>query len=359
MSRFSRRGALGSFGSLLAASPLLQGQELIGEPPGRITPRLELVNLFEVEAVAKRKLSSTAFSQISGSDRRAFDRITFRPRMLVDVRQMDLTTELLGERLFAPIIAGPMADQQQFHPDGELATARGASAAKTVMVVSSRSSQPLEKIAQASTSLWYQVYPETDLNAVRTRMHNAVQTGCKAVVLTVGTPYLPAGADGPPSVSRLKAMGNPGIDWNMIDRLRSGLAVPFLLKGIMSPEEAQAAVQKGVQGIVVSNHGATLSTGLAAPIDMLPGVADAVAGKVPILIDGSFRRGTDVLKALAFGARAVLVGRPILWGLSSYGAEGVQTVLGMLQNELARSMGLCGKANIKALDRTLLKVHLR
>ena len=131
MTPFTRRRALGSLGSLLAASPLLQGQELIGEPPGRIAPRAELVNLFEVEAVAKRKLPGTVYSTIAGGDRKAFDRMTFRPRMLVDVQKLDLTTELFGETLFTPILAGPMADQQQFHSEGELATARGAAAAKT------------------------------------------------------------------------------------------------------------------------------------------------------------------------------------------------------------------------------------
>lgn len=342
----SRRRALASLGSLVAASPLLQGQELIGEPPGRITPRAETVNVFEVEAVAKRKLPGVVYSHIAGSDRRGFDRITFRPRMLVDVRKLDLATELFGERLIAPILAGPIAEQQQFHPEGELATVRGAAAAKTVMVVSSRSSQPIEKIAaQAKTSLWYQVYPEPDVNALRKRVQEAARAGCKAVCLTVGAPYRAAGAT--------------KVDWKMIDELRQGISLPFLLKGIMSPEEAQLAVARGVQGIVVSNHGGLLSPGLAAPIDMLPSIADAVGQKAPILIDGSFRRGSDILKALALGARAVLIGRPVMWGLAAYGAEGVQTVLEMLQSELARTMGLSGKPNIHAIDRSLVKIHVR
>jgi 4-hydroxymandelate oxidase len=345
MSRFTRRRALGSLGSWLAASPLVQGQELIGEPPGRIAPRAELVNLFEVEAMAKRKLPGAVYSTIAGGDRKAFDRMTFRPRMLIDVQKLDLSTALFGETLFAPILVGPIADQQQFHPEGELAAARGAAAAKTLMVVSSRSSQPIEKIAaEAKTGLWYQVYPEPDMLAVRARVHQAVQAGCKAVCLTVGAPLRPP---------------QTKIDWSTIDQLRKGLTVPFLLKGIMSPEEAQAAIRNGVQGLVVSNHGDLLSNGLAAPIEMLPSIADAVGGKAPILIDGSFRRGTDVLKALALGAQAVMIGRPVMWGLGAYGADGVQTVLGMLQSELARSMGLAGRPNIKAIDRGLVKIHLR
>lgn len=325
----------------------MSDQELIGEPPGRIAPRAELVNVFEVEAMAKRKLSSSGYALIAGGDRAAFDRMTFRPRFLINVQDLDLTTELFGEKHFAPILVGPLAEQQQFHPEGELATVRGAGAAKATMVVSSRASQPIEKIAaQAKTSLWMQVYPEPDMSAVRTRVRQSVAAGCKAVCLTLGTPHI-------------KGMGNPKLDWSAIDQLRQGLAVPFLLKGIMSPDDARVAVDKGVQGIVVSNYGGLLANGLAAPIDMLPSISDAVGGKIPILIDGSFRRGTDVLKALALGARAVLIGRPILWGLAAYGADGVETVLRMLQSELARSMGLCGKPNIKAIDRSLVKIHAR
>ena len=360
MSRFNRRGALKRFGTLLAGSPLLQGQELAGEPPGRITPAGEVVNVFEVEATAKRQLSSTTYAAIAGSDRSAFDRITFRPRMLISVQQMDLTTELFGEKMFAPIIAGPIADQARFYPEGEIATVRGAAAGKAVTVISCRSSMPIEKVAaQAQGSLWYQVYPEPDMAAVSTRALEAVRAGCKVICMTVGTPYRPAGFEGPPNPTKLKAMGSPKIDWTVIEQFRRGVKVPLIVKGIMSPEEARTAVQKGIQGIVVSNHGGMFSTGLASPIEMLPSIADAVGGKIPILIDGSFRRGTDIMKALAMGARAVMIGRPIAWGLSAYGADGVQTVIRMLQSELARTMGLCGRPDIKSIDRSVIKIHLR
>ncbi len=362
MSRIpSRRQVLARFASLVAASPLLHAQQaptLIGEPPGRIAPRDELVNTFEFEAMAQRKLDSATFAAIAGGDRAAFERITFRPRLLVNVMNLDLTVELFGERMFAPILVGPASRQQRVHPEGELATVRGASAAKAVTVVSSRSSSPLDQIAeQAKTSLWYQVFPEPDINAVRTRVQQAVKAGCKALCVTVGTPYRPTGAGGAPGPSRLPLMGNPGLDWSAIDRLRQGLSVPVLLKGIMSPEEAQTAVQKGAQGIIVSNQGGRFIPGLAAPIEVLAPIVDAVGGKAPVLIDGGFRRGTDLLKALALGARAVLITRPVLWGLAAYGADGVQTVVEMLQTELARNMGLCGKANLKALDRNMLKIH--
>jgi 4-hydroxymandelate oxidase len=143
----------------------------------------------------------------------------------------------------------------------------------------------------------------------------------------------------------------------MIDKIRQGLGVPVVLKGIMTAEEAMEAVKRGIEGIVVSNYGGLLTKGLVSPMEMLPAIADAVAGKVPVLIDGGFRRGSDIMKALAFGARAVLVGRPALWGLAAYGAEGVQSVFEMLQTELGRSASQCGKANVKAIDRSAIKVH--
>ncbi len=287
--------------------------------------------------MARRSLSAAAFAEIAGSERGAIERITFRPRMMVNTTQLDLTTELFGQRLFAPILVGPTSEQKRFHPEGELASVRGAAAAKTAMVVSSRASYPIQEIAaqQPATTLWYQVYPEADADAERRRIDQAVELGCKALCITVG-----------------------GADWSAIDRLRQGLRIPVVLKGIMSPEEARAAIGKGIDGIVVSNHGRP-GSGMAAPIEVLPAIAEAVAGKAPILIDGSFRRGADILKALALGARAVMLGRPLLWALAAYGSAGVQTMLEMLQTELARDMAMCGKPNLKSLDPSLVKIHAR
>jgi isopentenyl diphosphate isomerase/L-lactate dehydrogenase-like FMN-dependent dehydrogenase len=282
-------------------------QTLMGEPPGRIAPAGDLANTFEFEAMAQRSLSAAAFAEIAGSDRSALERITFRPRMMVNTTQLDLTTELFGQSLFAPILVGPAGGQKRYHPEGELASVRGASAAKTAMVVSSRASYPIKEIAaQSATTHWYHVNPEPDTAAQRRGVDEAVALGCKALCISIG-----------------------GTDWSAIDRLRQGLRIPVVLKGIMSPEEARAAIGK------------------------------AVAGKAPILIDGSFRRGTDILKALALGARAVMLGRPPLWALAAYGSTGVQAILEMLQTELARSMAMCGKPNLKSLDPGLVKIHAR
>jgi 4-hydroxymandelate oxidase len=326
--------------------PRRYAMQLMGEPAGRITPVAELVNTFEFESMAQRKLDSPAFALAAGTSHEAFDRITFRPRMMVNTTKLDLTTELFGEQMFTPILVGPLAQQKRFHPEGEMATVKGAGAVKAVMVVADRSSVPIEQIAEQAakdpkTTLWYQVFPEADVEAVRTRAKKAVDAGCKALMLTVGVPTQPESS----------------WDWTAIDRFRQGFNVPVVLKGILTAEEAQLAVQHGVQGVVVSNYVGAANNAMAAPIALLPGIADAVAGKIPILIDGSFRRGSDVVMALALGARAVLVGRPVLWGLSTYGADGVQRVIEMLQSETARDMAMCGRVNVKALDRTVVKIH--
>jgi isopentenyl diphosphate isomerase/L-lactate dehydrogenase-like FMN-dependent dehydrogenase len=275
--------------------------------------------------------------------------MTFRPRLMTNVMKLDLSLKLMGDELFAPILVGPVSNLATYHPQGELEMVRGASAAKSIMVVSSRSSRGLpEIIAGARTPVWFQVYPDRQLDVTMAAARNAVERGCRAVCLTVGVHPLTPGA----GMDRT-------VDWPMVDRLRQGIRAPLLLKGIMNAEEARLATSHGVDGIVVSNHGGMYTTGFAEPIEMLPSIAGAVNGKVPVLIDGSFRRGTDILKALALGAQAVLLGRPPVWGLAAYGAEGVQCVMEMLQTELARNMALCGRPDLKSIDRSLVRLHNR
>jgi 4-hydroxymandelate oxidase len=256
--------------------------------------------------------------------------------------------------MFTPIIVGPIARQQQFHPDGELATARGASAAKAVMVASSDSSFPIDKIAaEAKAGLWYQAFADAD---AKSQIQQAVKAGCKAVCVTVGAEYRNAKPGSGPA--QLAKLAPAALNWNVIDQLRQGLSVPFVLKGIMTPEEADAAIKHGVQGIVVSDYGSLLTKGMAPAIEMLPSIVDAVGGRVPVLVDGSFRRGSDIFKALAFGATAVMIGRPIMWGLGAYVADGVQSVVEMLQTEVGRDLGHCGTPTLKAITRAHVKVHL-
>jgi len=343
----TRRKALGGLGSLVAASQLDADHppKLIGEPSGRIAPRVDLVSVLEFENMAERKLASDVYTTIAGSDRSFFDRITFRPRMMVPTTHLDLTVSLFGEKMFTPVIAGPIERLQNYHPDGEVGMVRAASAAKAWMVVSGRSSLPVEQIAaESKTTLWYQVFPEEDLSAVRTKMDRAVKAGCKAICITVGAPLS-------------KAMARPALKWTLIDQLRKGIGVPVVIKGIMTPEDAGAAVKRDIQGIVVSNYGRVSTPGMASSMELLPSIVDAVGGKASILIDGSFRRGSDIFKALAYGATAVLVGRPVAWGLAAYGPEGAQQVLEMLQTEVARDMAHCGRPTIKDIDRGVVKLH--
>ena len=349
----TRRQALSAAGAMLAGSQIAPvptapapGVQPVAERAG-VAPRAELVNTLEYEEQARLKLAPAVYSLIAGGDREGFDRITIRPRVLVDTLGLDLSVTLFGERLFAPIVIGPVADQRRFHADGELASVKGASAAKAIMMVSSRSSVPLQEItAQARTSLWYQVFAGDP--AARRQIQDAVNAGCKAICITVGA----AAASG----SRRSAMAAK-VDWPAVDALKQGLNVPVLVKGIATPEAAQVALQHGVDGIIVSNYGGLAGAGTEAVVLTLPAVVDAVGGKVPVLVDGSFRRGTDILKALAFGARSVLVARPPMWGLAAYGADGVQGVVEMLQTELARYMAMSGKTHLKMLDRTMLRVH--
>jgi 4-hydroxymandelate oxidase len=343
----TRRKALAGFGSLVAASPLIADHppKLIGEPPGRIAPRVDLVNVLEFESMAERKLAPDVFAAIGGSDRSFFDRVTFRPRMMAPTNHLDLTVPLFGEKMFAPVMVGPMARLQNYHPDGEAGMVRAASAAKAWMVVSSESSVPVEKIASESkTTLWYQVFPEEDVAGVRGKIDRAVKAGCKAICITVGAPL-------PNTTVRTV------VNWTKVDQMRKGIGVPVLLKGIMTPQEAGAALKHGIDGIVVSNYGGLLTPGMASSMEMLPAIVDAVGGKAPVLIDGNFRRGSDIFKALAYGATAVMLGRPVVWGLAAYGPEGAQQVLEMLQTEVARDMAHCGRPTIKDIDRVVVKLH--
>jgi 4-hydroxymandelate oxidase len=349
--KLSRRQALGNVGAVIAGtvagSKLASGQRaaVLNETPvPRLAPRDELVNTLEFEEEAKKKLPPAIYALIAGGDRAMFDRITLRPRMLVSTLDMDLSQTMLGDTHFVPIIVGPVSEQKRFHPEGEAATAKGSAAAKAFMIVSSHSSVPVDQIAAANKNFWYQVFASDA--AAKTQIADGVKAGARAIVMTVGVN--PGAAGGKPA--------GAAINWGAVDSLKQGVSIPVVVKGVTTPAEATAALQHGAQAIIVSNYGGLLAS-KDAPILDLPKIIDAVAGKAPVLVDGSFRRGTDVIKALAFGAQGVIVARPAMWGLAAYGADGVQSVVEMLQTELGRYMGMCGKSNLKLLDRTLLKVH--
>jgi len=304
--------------------------------PVRLPPLGELVNALEFEEPAKLTLPPSVFTAIAGGDRAAFDRITFRPRMMVPTLDLDMSVDLLGEPHFTPILIGPVAEQRRFHKDAELATVRGASEVRTAVVVSSRSSVPIgEIVAQAKSPLWFSAYADSD---ARRQIDGALAAGCKVICLAVEPSAKP--------------------NWQRIETIRRGLNAPIVVKGIATVQDAKAALDQGAKGVVVSDHGGA-GADKTAPMEVLPSIVDAVAGRAAVLVDGGFRRGSDVAKALALGATGVLLARPIMWGLAAYGADGVRTVLELLQNDLARNMGALGAVNLNALTRAMVRVHRR
>lgn len=331
--------AIPALGAAPAAAPLHEPL-----PPPVQVPRGDLVDVLEYEAQARLALGPAKVAPILGSDRTITDRITLRPRMNIPTRDLDLTSALFGDEHFTPIIVGPIADQKRFHPEGEVAMARGASAAKAAMVISSDSSVPVAAIAQAATTpLYLQVYAESP--KVKDVLAEAGAAKAKAVFVTVNA-----------GTSAAAPAASAGIDWAAVDTVVKGTSLPVIVKGITRAEDAKEAVAHGAKGVVVSNyHGGNAA--LPGTLLLVSPVVQAVGDQIPVLVDGSFRRGTDILKALAFGAKGVLIGRPVMWGLASYGADGVQGVVEMLQTELARYMCMCGRPSLAAVNASLVRVH--
>lgn len=350
------------------------------------------VSVLDYEALAQQRVEKMVYDYIAGGaadeitlrrNRSCFDAIRLKPRVLRDVSRLDTTTELFGQKQNYPILLAPIAYHKLVHPEGELATARGAAAAGATMVLSSFSTTALEDVAQAASGpLWFQLYVQHDRSFTKELVQRAETAGYRALCVTVDTPvagarnremrdrfHLPAGL----SAENLKKLGekistsghlsetgvysaalNPTLTWEGIEWIRSFAKLPILLKGILSPEDARLAVEHGASGIIVSNHGARNLDTAPATIEALPSVAEAVEGKISVLMDGGIRRGTDVIKALALGARAVLIGRPYLWGLAIDGAQGVEAVLKILRTEFLLAMALCGRPTLASIDRTVL-----
>ncbi|CAG6398375.1 alpha-hydroxy-acid oxidizing protein [Streptomyces cocklensis] len=328
-----------------------------------------------------------------GDNRRAFSRVTLRPRVLVDVSHCDTGTELLGARLRTPLGIAPTAYHQLVHPEGEVATARGAGAAGALFVVSIYASHTLEDIAAAAAApLWLQLYWLRRRDLLAELVGRAAAVGYRAIVLTVDAPRLGRRhrdarngfAIGPgiraanldPAVmtaAHLPGTGrsaladhaaeavDPSVTWSDLAWLRERSDLPLVLKGILTAQDAALAVRHGADAIVVSNHGGRQLDRTPATLDALAEVVDAVGGAVPVLLDGGVRGGTDAFAALALGARAVLLGRPALWGLAADGAAGVAGVLDLATEELAHTMALAGRPDLGSLDRSavLLRAERR
>ncbi len=348
-----------------------------------------ILNLLELEAAAKASMSSMAFEYYVGGandeitvfeNREAFKRLFLHYRVLTGVNERKLETSLFGQKISMPVIVAPTAFHRLAHTDGERATARAAQQADTIMTVSTSSSVSLEDIRAGSTDakLWFQLYLFKDIEASLEVLRRAESIGVKALVLTVDTPilgrrerdiregfYLPDGiqmanfkTDLPKSQgSSLNAHAHQNFKMNLsftdLAWLRNQTNLPILVKGICHPEDALLSLEHGANGIWVSNHGGRQLDTAPATISVLPRVADVVAGQVPIILDGGVRRGTDVVKALALGANAVALGRPILWSLAVGGQEAVTQTLELLRAELDSALGLCGYADLR-LPKALL-----
>jgi len=339
---------------------------------------VEPVNVFDYENLAQVSMERSAWNYYqSGSDdevtlranRAAFERILLRPRMLVDVRACDMRTTVLGTPVSMPILIAPTAFHCLAHPEGECATARAACKAGALMVVSTSSTRSLEDIArEASGLLWFQLYVH-DPKSAEELVHRATEAGYRALVITVDSPRwgrkerairshfrLPSHLNKANFTDEDVAKDHVYITWESLPWLRSLTSLPIVLKGILTAEDAVLAVKHGVDGIIVSNHGGRQLDGVSASIEALPEVVQAVNRHCEVYLDGGIRRGTDILKALALGARAVLVGRPILWGLAVNGTEGVSDVLELLRTELELAMVLSGRPTLDSIDSSLVKM---
>lgn len=352
-------------------------------------PRL---NVADFEAQARERLDPVHYDFFAGAagaestrqdNEDAFARLRLLPRVLRGNDKRDLTVNLFGRGLSMPVVVSPTAFHRLAHPGGEAATARAVAAAGTVMIVAMAATTTLEAIAEAAReaapdgdpTLWLQLYLQPDLRFTRALVDRAQAAGYHGLVVTVDSPVfgfrerdhrngfhdLPAGLRCENLIGAQDPLGAPRpivmpaeATWEQIDWLRGVTRLPILLKGVLHPQDARLALRHGVDGLLVSNHGGRQLDGVPATIDALPAVVEAVAGRIPVLLDGGVRRGIDVIRALALGARAVGIGRPVLWGLAVGGSEGVREVLDLLRDDFDRALALCGASSVQEVGTDLL-----
>ncbi len=387
-----------TFLKFLAASPALTPvsralAQLAGTDPGLLAAAADAINVFDFEPIARAKLTDAHYTYMAmGVDdgatlvanREGFDKLQIRSRRLVDVSRLDTEIELFGERHAAPIVIAPCGTHKMFHEEGELAVARASATRNALQILSTMTTSSVEDVNTARrTPVWYQLYPTDDWRVTEAIVRRAERSGCPVLVLTVDLPnsnreaidrfrrttnaeclacHTP-GIEG--SVARkpmfdgldLSAVSNttgPHMNWAFVDRLRNLTSMRVVLKGIVTYEDATLALEHGVDGLIVSNHGGRAIDSRRATIDSLPEVVDAIGGRIPVLVDGGFRRGTDIFKALAIGADAICIGRPYLWGLTAFGQAGVERVLDILDRELRIMMQQAGTPTLADITRSSL-----
>ena len=358
---------------------------IIGDPK-------DALNVMDFEAAARKALPPAHFGYLaSGVDddvtvlanRAGYQKIQLRPRRMVDVSaHADLRVEIFGTTWKAPIVLCPVGGQKAFHPDGEMAVARSAGAHGMLQILSTMTTSPVEKVSEAAGKIWFQLYPTSSWKVTEQLVRHAEAAGCQALAMTVDEP---AGRS-QETMERYKrsdtrdctmchsgmlkrkpmfdgidmtgvTLPQPALTWEFVRKLKAFTRIKLVLKGILTREDAVLCCENGVDGIMVSNHGGRAEDNGRATIECLPEVLDGVAGRIPVIVDGGIRRGTDIFKALALGARAVGVGRPYLWGLSAFGQAGVDRVLDMLTLELDLAMRQCGTRSLAEIKRSAILVE--
>jgi isopentenyl diphosphate isomerase/L-lactate dehydrogenase-like FMN-dependent dehydrogenase len=375
-------GGVGAFvqRNVLAQSLSAQVADVIAEPARAIT-------VFDFEEAAHRKVPQGHWAYMaSGVDddgtiranREAFSKVQLRPRRLRDATKVDMRVDLFGTTYNSPIFICPTGGQKAFHPEGEVAVARAAKARGTLQFLSTVTSSSVEEVNQAlGRPVWYQFYAPSSWAASEQMLHRVEAAGCTVIALTVdnttgrlsetylrtrpkdlapcaacheGGPGAPVSYLKRPMYQGINMAGvlrqNPAMDWAFVDRLRKFWRGKLIIKGLDTREDARLCLEHGIDGILVSNHGGRATETLRATLEALPEVVAEVNGSIPVYVDGGFRRGTDVFKALALGAKAVGIGRPYLWGLGAFGQPGVDRVLEILQGELRLAMGNCGTQTV-------------
>jgi isopentenyl diphosphate isomerase/L-lactate dehydrogenase-like FMN-dependent dehydrogenase len=375
-------------GALAGTAALAQGDG----GAGLIASPAEALNVFDFEEVAHRKVQPGHWAYMSSgvdddltlrANREGYHHLELRPRRLRDATKVDMRVELFGTTYDSPIFTCPTGGEKSFHPDGELAVARAAKAHGTLQILSTSTSTGVEDVNKAlGRPVWYQLYAPSSWDACQKILDRVSNAGCRVVLLTVDNTtgrnsetYLRTrprdlaqcaachqGASPGTAVSERRMYDgidmtgvntqNPAMDWTFLNRLRKAWKGQLLIKGIDTAEDAKLALDHGLDGVLVSNHGGRSTETGRATIEALPEVVAAVGGRIPVLVDGGVRRGTDVFKALALGAKAVGIGRPMLWGLGAFGQPGVERVLTILQAELKLAMGNCGTRTLADINRS-------
>ena len=354
-----------------------------------MTTQIPLLTVPDYEARARQTMPTALFDRLFGAyggptmlsntnNLRAMDSVKLRPRVLADVSHRELSTEVLGNRISLPVMLAPTGTHQRAHPDGELASTKAAGGAGTILSLSTAASYSIEEVAEVATGpLWFQLYFFKDRELTEILVRRAQDAGYQALVLTVDNlgarstereqryaytlqaerilkNFVGIELPNLPTRDNFGASFESALHWSDLEWLRSLTTMPLVIKGIQTAEDARLCAENGVEGLVVSNHGGHALDGTEGTIDMLPEVVDAVGDRLEVYVDGGIRHGSDVLKCLALGAKAAFVGRPIFWGLSVNGQDGLSHILEIFRDELDVAMGLCGLTDVKNASPSLV-----